>query len=126
MKYSKQREMILNYLLDNKNHPTAEKIYSDLKKDSPALSLATVYRNLNLLCELGKVQRLDTGETVDRFDADISNHAHFVCDCCHSVADIFTDTVNIEQAEDALGTGYSVGRYKLFLYGTCPACSQVK
>ncbi|MBQ4515468.1 MAG: transcriptional repressor [Clostridia bacterium] len=126
MKYSKQREMILNYIIENKNHPTAEQIYTDLKPDAPALSLATVYRNLNLLCQIGEIQKLDTGETVDRFDADTSNHAHFICENCHSVTDIFIDAVNQKMIIGELGNGFSIDRHKLFLYGKCSCCSQVK
>lgn len=126
MKYSKQREMILEYLLEKRNHPTAEQIYTDLKQTAPALSLATVYRNLNLLCSLGQVQKLDTGETVDRFDADTSNHAHFICEQCHEVTDIFSDPVDNQLLKAQLGAEYSVNRHKLFLYGLCPCCSQIK
>lgn len=126
MKYSKQREMILQYLLNKKNHPTAEQIYTDLKHESPALSLATVYRNLNLLCATGQAQKLDTGESVDRFDADTSNHAHFVCESCGTVTDIFDKLVDGAAAERAAGEGFSVYKHKLFLYGTCSCCNHLK
>ncbi len=126
MKYSKQREMVLQYLLEKKNHPTAEQIYSELKAVVPSLSLATVYRNLNLLCELGKVQRLDTGETVDRFDADISNHAHFICEVCQHVIDIPSEILSDQSIEKQLGSGYQVSSHKLFIYGICPCCKQLK
>lgn len=126
MKYSRQREMILQYLLDKKNHPTAEQIYTDLKQEAPALSLATVYRNLNLLCAMGRAQKLDTGESVDRFDADISSHAHFVCESCGRVTDIFDKLVDETAAERAAGNGFRVRKHKLFLYGQCSCCSQLK
>ena len=49
-KYSKQRELILNSLRNRKDHPTAEKLYLDLKNEMPELGIATVYRNLSDLC----------------------------------------------------------------------------
>lgn len=51
MRYSKQRELILNAVLNNKVHPTADFVYNFLKEDNPELSLGTVYRNLNFLAE---------------------------------------------------------------------------
>ena len=48
MKYSRQRELILNEVIDSKGHPTADEVYDGLKKTNPSLSLGTVYRNLTL------------------------------------------------------------------------------
>lgn len=124
-KFSRQREMILQYLLEKKNHPTAEQIYTALRSQLPSLSLATVYRNLNLLCELGFAQRLDTGESEDRFDADTSEHSHFICEVCHDITDI-PDSMVTQQMESALGEGFQVKRRKLFLYGLCPCCHEQK
>ena len=55
MKFSKQRELILNYILNSHEHLTADTIYADLKKDNPELSLGTVYRNLTKLTEIGAI-----------------------------------------------------------------------
>ena len=123
-KFSRQREMILQLLLEKKHHPTAEQIYAELKPKLPSLSLATVYRNLNLLCELGHARRLDTGESVDRFDAVTQSHSHFICEICHGVTDIFDSMVTQEQTKLALGEGYSITHHSLFIYGTCPHCQK--
>ena len=53
MIYSKQRELILKAVLENRVHPTADAVFSFLKPDHPELSLATVYRNLNQLAKNG-------------------------------------------------------------------------
>ena len=58
MNYSRQREMILEAVARTKEHPTAETVYQSLKVQHPRLSLATVYRNLNQLCEAGTLKRL--------------------------------------------------------------------
>ena len=57
-RYSKQRELIYNALLESAHHPTAEELYNLLKPTAPSLSLGTVYRNLNLLVEEGRAVRL--------------------------------------------------------------------
>ena len=55
IRHSRQREKIYNYLVDAIEHPTAEMIHTALREEIPGLSLGTVYRNLNLLEELGKI-----------------------------------------------------------------------
>ena len=91
VRFSPQREIIYNYMLNTKTHPSAETIYNDLKVEHPDLSFATVYRNLKLLEELGKVKRVYVGDNVERYDACCHDHAHFVCTCCKKVIDITSD-----------------------------------
>ena len=88
LKYSKQREAIKAFLMSRKDHPTADQIYTAVREDHPNISLGTVYRNLALLEEVGEIQRLHVNGNTDRFDADVSNHYHFVCDSCSCVQDI--------------------------------------
>ena len=58
MKYSRQRESIKENLMNRYDHPTAETVYLDVKKDYPNISLGTVYRNLSLLSEIGEIQKI--------------------------------------------------------------------
>ena len=88
LRYSHQREMIYNYLLSTKEHPSAEMIYDELKKDEPTLSLGTVYRNLKLLEELGMVKKVTTLNNVERYDACCEDHVHFVCEECGMILDL--------------------------------------
>ena len=68
IKYSRQRESIKKYLASTKEHPTADTVYTHVKKDFPNISLGTVYRNLNLLTELGEALKISTPDGGDRFD----------------------------------------------------------
>ena len=88
VKYSKQREMIMEYLKSTTAHPTAETVYMNVQSANPKLSLGTVYRNLKLLSEAGEIQRLSCGDGIDRFDATVAPHCHFLCDKCGSVQDV--------------------------------------
>jgi len=125
MNFSKQRESILQYLRNTNEHPTAERIYSDLKQQLPNLSLATVYRNLAQLCDMGKVIRLTTGDKTDHFDADTSDHQHFVCTSCGTVSDLFFQ-LPPEILNDHLDKQFSATYYKLYVYGICKKCSETK
>lgn len=123
MNYSRQRESILEYLRHTTMHPTAEQIYSDLKQTFPNLSLATVYRNCNRLCEMGQIVRLTTDGKTDRFDADISDHQHFVCRKCSCVYDLFF-ALPKDVLDQNLERGFQADFYKLYIYGICSACSK--
>ena len=79
LKYSKQREAIKDYLSNTKEHPTADTIYTHLRKENPNISLGTIYRNLNLLVELGEVIKLTCGDGSDHYDATVDPHYHILC-----------------------------------------------
>jgi len=124
MKYSKQREMVLQAVRDNRVHPTAEFIYSYLKPMLPTISLATVYRNLNQLAEAGSITRLTLGDGVDHFDGNVTPHYHMICSSCRSVIDLPARvSVELDQ-EDALQRGYQVEGYEVAFLGICPSCSK--
>lgn len=122
MKYSIQKEYILEYLKNTKEHPTAERIYAELKPALPHLSLATVYRNLGRLCQAGHVIRLTTGDKVEHYDADVSDHQHFVCTSCGAVSDLFF-CIPSELFQKHLKKSYTAERYQFYVYGTCDKCS---
>ena len=88
LRHSRQREMIYEYLCSTCEHPSAEMVYEHLKGDNPNLSLGTVYRNLKLLEETGRVRRVTTLQNVERYDACCGDHAHFVCQSCGCVKDL--------------------------------------
>lgn len=83
-----QRMKIFEHLKSIKTHPTAEMVYQAVRKDLPAISLATVYRNLNALSQEGKILKLEiNGEY--HFDGNICSHQHCICSRCGKVMDVF-------------------------------------
>ena len=72
LKYSRQRESIKACLMGRKDHPTADALYTSIREQFPNISLGTVYRNLNLLVELGEIRKLSCGDGTDHFDYDTS------------------------------------------------------
>ena len=93
LKYSRQREAILQFLMTRKDHPTADAVYANIRKEFPNISLGTVYRNLSLLTELGEIIKIPT-EGADRFDARVAPHNHFICKSCGRVMDIMISVKN--------------------------------
>lgn len=120
-RYSKQRELIYENLKARCDHPTAEIIYTELKKDNPGLSLGTVYRNLNFLADAKMIRKLDVGQTTVHFDADLSAHHHFICNECQQVYDIFYDDEVISN-DAQKQTEHRIERTDLVFSGTCKKC----
>ncbi|HPQ47710.1 MAG TPA: transcriptional repressor [Clostridia bacterium] len=87
-RHSRQRERILDYVKEAKNHPTADMIYEKMRKEFPSISLGTVYRNLQMLSSNGTIHKITTDSGADRFDGDIRTHSHFRCDECGKIYDM--------------------------------------
>jgi Fur family peroxide stress response transcriptional regulator len=85
MKYSRQRELIRQTVLESEEHLTAEQVYERLKPENTTLSLGTVYRNLNLLAEQGNINRIPVPGGADRYDRINDGHQHMICRCCGSI-----------------------------------------
>ena len=123
LKKSKQRDMIKAFLMERKDHPTADVIYMNVRQQNPNISLGTVYRNLTLLADIGEIQRLRLGDGVDHFDGDISPHYHFVCSDCGSVIDLEMNG-SIESITETAGSGFDgkIAGHITYFYGTCSSC----
>ena len=122
LKYSKQRESIKNFLVTRYDHPTAETVYLNIRKEFPNISLGTVYRNLNLLAEIGEIQKLSPGIGPDRFDGNPAPHYHFICRHCGCVMDLTVsglDHINILAGQDFDG---EIEWHITYFYGACPYC----
>lgn len=124
VKYSRQREAILNQVKNRGDHPTAETLYAELKPGMPNLSLATVYRNLRKLEELGEITTVTT-DGVTRYDCRIEPHAHFFCKECGAMLDLYIDSDDIVKIAQKNFAGEIEG-YDLNFYGTCPKCMSKK
>ena len=122
LKYSKQRESIKNFLVTRYDHPTAETVYLNIRREFPNISLGTVYRNLNLLAEIGEIQKLSPGIGPDRFDGNPAPHYHFICRHCGCVMDLTVsglDHINILAGQDFDG---EIEVHITYFYGACPSC----
>lgn len=122
LKYSRQRESIKTCLMARCDHPTADAVYTSIREEFPNISLGTVYRNLNLLVELGEIQKLNCGDGKDHFDAETSPHYHFVCKECGAVTDLPMAPLNKVDHEAEKCLGAEVDSHTIYFYGTCQDC----
>lgn len=126
-KFSKQRQCIIENLKNGKDHPTAESLYLDLKKEMPNIGIATVYRNLSELCEEGMVLKIKSNIGPDRFDGNVMPHIHFICEKCGKVDDVFIneDELNIsDKVKDYVCNelGGIINTSTISLNGICKNC----
>ena len=120
---SRPRIAILGYIREHCTHPTAEEIYLSLKPEMPAISLATVYRNLAQLETDGRIIRVGSGGTA-RYDGNISPHYHLSCLKCGGVVDIFMDDdCGICEKAAKIFEGTIISHSVLFT-GYCSDCSK--
>ena len=123
-KHSKQRDALIEILQSTDTHPTAEWVYEQMKQKFPNVSLATVYRNLKHMIEMGIARELYTDNS-SRFDANMKEHYHFICRKCNKLIDIFPDDENCEITK-IKQKGFLIDRYDLSIYGICTECKEVE
>lgn len=126
LKYSRQRESIKELLIYRKDHPTADMIYTDMRKSFPNISLGTVYRNLSLLSEIGEIKKLSTGDGVDRYDAVTAPHNHFICRHCKAVMDLEMEDIGAIKALAEKNFHGVIEDYSVNFYGLCETCKDKK
>ena len=123
LRHSHQRERIYEYLLASHEHPSAEMVYNDLRPEIPGLSLGTVYRNLKLLEELGKVRRVASFQGTERYDACCGDHAHFLCERCGLLQDLGAARADALRDAITLDEGFTVTKLDVTVTGRCPNCA---
>lgn len=120
---SKKRDAMLALLRSTHSHPSADWVYRQLKPEFPDLSLGTVYRNLNQLSDERIIRRLGVVNGQERFDADTSPHAHFVCTDCGAVIDLPDCSPGREYIATLSNQyGFMVEEHEFHLKGSCEAC----
>ena len=120
---SKKRDAILECIRSTKIHPSAEWIYEKLKGEYPNISLGTVYRNIALFKDEGKVSVICNVNGEERIDGNTEPHPHFVCNKCKAVIDV-EDNQNADDLESQLAEeGFKVENRFVIYYGICPKCS---
>ena len=122
LKYSRQREAIYNFLTTRKDHPTADLVSTNIRQEYPSISLGTVYRNLQLLTSIGKIQKIKVGDGTDHFDADISPHNHFYCRKCGSVIDLDMDSIDEINSIAAKNFDGRIESHIICFTGICGKC----
>ncbi len=124
LRMTNQREMILQELKKSKEHLTADELYERVKRKMPRISLATVYRNLEILSEVGLIGKLEVSGRQKRFDYDTEDHDHIYCVQCHRVDNLDMDREKLGVHTPGSINGYKVTGFRLEFAGLCKECRE--
>jgi len=124
-KVTPQRLAIYEVLKTCNMHPTAETIYDIISSDYPTMSLATVYKTLDLLKEAKIIQELNISGNTARYDVNPAPHPHIICTKCGKI-----ENVDMKISKNLLNkarksTDYNIGNIQLYFFGVCPYCKSI-
>lgn len=118
--------MVLNAVNEMHRHVTADQVYAFVREKYPAIGRGTVYRNLGILVEEGKIRKVEVPDGSDRFDFTLKNHYHVECIKCGEIFDVEMDvTADLKKKiKDTHGMKYI--SYDIFFKGVCPKCQKAE
>ena len=118
-----QRLAIVGILAKSEDHPSVENIHNQIKKDFPTMSLATVYKNIEVIKSLGEVLELGFPDGSNRYDGNKPNpHPHLICIQCKKILDPDLDSLDEMQKEVALESNFKILYHRLDFFGICSNC----
>lgn len=122
-KLTVQRLAIIKALEGRTDHPSAERVYREIREACPTISIATVYSTVKLLAAASLARILSIDDKKVYFDPDTSPHGHFMCRRCRKIIDIPIDSASMQRYAGQLEGVSSISSSELFLYGLCTECA---
>ena len=125
LKYTEQREIVLNILLRAQEHLTAEEVYNHVKKEYPNsnIGIATVYRALSFLEEVDLIASITFGTDGKKYESNAkSHHDHLICTNCGKIIEFMDDEIEKRQEKIAKKNNFKISSHSMQLYGICEGC----
>ena len=119
-----QKELVLNAVLQMRRHVTADEVYETVCREHPNIGKGTVYRNLGILAEEGKIRKVEIPNGPDRFDFTLERHYHVRCVECGRVFDVEMDAIEDLDARIRDKHGFEFLDYDILFKGICPECRE--
>lgn len=120
-----QRVALLKIIAASEGHPSATQIFEQMRQHFPTTTLATVYKTLTLLKEIGEVLELEFSGAENRYDGNKPYpHLHLLCIKCRRIIDPETEQLSHLPTKVARTTGYQIVGQRFDLYGVCPECQR--
>ncbi len=126
-KLTKQRKIVFDAILEqHEKHVTVEELYNYIKITNPNIGLTTVYRTVQLFCEMDILEKVNLDDGLIRYelmlDDDNHRHHHLICNKCNKIVEVKEDLMDsIEQIFEA-NYGFSVSNHQTKFYGLCKDC----
>lgn len=120
-----QRQILYEVMETMSGHPSPEEVYARVKKRVPAISLATVYKNIHLFVEKGVLKELSLHHGSMRVEFNDDVHHHMVCSECKAVTDVDENDLGVLPSLKELPGGFQVKRLSIDIIGVCAACQKM-
>lgn len=125
MKLTNQRIEIIEYLKNNKEHPTVDQVYEDVKKKLTRITKATVYKNLQALSEKGIIKEVNM-KGILRFESNLEEHHHLICQICGDIIDFHSNKLTEFALNTVKDVEFQIESTSTTFYGKCKKCVEVK
>jgi len=123
LRLTPQRMAVVKYLAENRDHPSVEQLFEAVRPNFPTTSLATIYKTVAVLQDIGEVSELRLGQEMARYDgANPQPHPHAACTRCGRVIDVDLETDPDWAAKVEQTTGFQIDTYRIDFFGICPEC----
>lgn len=119
-----QRLAVLAALQTLPDHPTAEKIYQEVRRQLPAISFNTVYKTLEVFCQKGLATKVNPLHEMARYDRSTREHAHLICRVCHRIMDLDWKLPPLSNFGPETLQGFRPEQQVLTLWGLCRSCQE--
>ena len=119
---TRQRRVILEELRALRSHPTADELYVRVRRRLPRISLGTVYRNLEVLSEAGRIGKIELAGRARRYDRTAERHYHVRCLGCGRIDDVPGKPAKAIVGRIRKCLGYEIVGHRLEFVGYCPRC----
>lgn len=123
-KITPQRMAVYQTVKESIDHPNAEAVFKKLSPTYPTMSLATVYKSLELFSKLGLIQVINIGENSFRYDGKTEEHQHIICTNCSKIEDLNNDVFEDLTIKVQNISKYQIQKQQLCFYGICSDCIQ--
>jgi Fur family peroxide stress response transcriptional regulator len=121
MNLTPQRVVIYRALLESEDHPSPEVLRDRVKEQLPAVSLATIYKTLDVLVDLGLASEFAATGNTKRYDGNMGPHHHLVCESCGRVEDYEDDKLAKLSLPKGLN-GFAPKYLSIHIHGLCSSC----
>ena len=126
MKYTEQRAIILQILINLDEHLNAEEVHAIVKKKYPKqnIGIATIYRTLNFLEEVELISSISFGKDGKKYESNNKkqHHDHIICTGCGKIVEFLDDEIEKRQEDVALKNGFKITDHTMQIYGICDMC----
>ena len=119
-----QRLAVMAVLQSRRDHPTADHIYQEVRRQVPAISFNTVYKTLEVFCQKGLALKVNPLREVARYDKITQEHAHLICRGCHRIIDLELPSPPLTSLSPEMLNGFLPEQQRLTVWGLCRRCQE--